>query len=307
MGLLKFSKIKMAALLSKVKSADKLLKLIFIIGIIGFAFSTYLFKFELLGSLNVREYQRLEVVQSLQNLIANPSELFNGLLQHIGVKMLPAHQIFALRMPTGLMVLASVFFVSSVLYIRFRNRYLPYTYLVLAITSPWLILLAHQGYLPGIDIAFFSSLLLLSFMAVTSTSLRTRRKELFFLLGTGSLAALSLQPFGIPITITLFILLARSTELKYQIIGFGKPTKVASFIIALIPLAINAFVVYKNHYFIQITTGFSILKEPKELLSNISIITRSIFGLDQSKGLNSGTNRPDFLLIGALVLTIYEA
>lgn len=307
MSLLKFTKSKLGALARKIKSADKILKFIFIAGVAGFAIGLYLFKFELLSTLSIRELQRLETVTSLHNLVANPSELFNGLLQYLSLKAFPAHHIFALRMPVAIMVLSSIGFMAAALYIRFRNRYLPYTYLVFAITSPWLLLLAHQSYLPGIDFAFFTSLLLLSFLAVTSTSLRARRKKLFFLAGVLSLVSITLQPFGIPLAILFLILLSRSVELKYQIIGFGKMTKLLAICLGLIPLAINVFVSIKNPHFIQITTGFEAIKHPRILTDRILDVTKSIFGFDQTGSLSSGTNRPDFLLIGALSLTIYEA
>jgi len=307
MRLLNSLKNKSSTLGRKVKSADKLLKISFLAGLAIFTLSIFLFKFEILAELSVKEYQRLDVARSLHNLIANPTDLFNGLLQRISVKLLPNHEIFALRLPVALMLLSSIGFIASSLYIRFRNRYLPYTYIVLAISSPWLILLAHQGYLPGIDLIFFLSLLVLSFLTITSTNLRLRRKSFFFIAGTASLASILLQPLGIPITIILSICLYRSTELKYQIIGFKKPAKLTAALIALMPIAIGSFIIFKNHQFIQIISGIETFKNPAEILQNLIEVTKSIFGIDQSKPLNSGTNRPDFLLIGALLLTIYEA
>ena len=260
MNILEAPKTRLSSIFKKIKSADSLLKLVFVAGILVFMLSLFMFRFEILASLNSLELQRLESVKPLRDLLQNPYDLFNGLLQNLSLKALPEHQIIGLRLPTILMISGSIVFVASSLYIKFRNRYLPYTYLLLSAVSPLIILLAHQGYLPGIDLLFFGSLLASSFLTITSTAVRSSRKRYFLIIGALSLATLSLQPAGIPIALITVLLISRSTELRYHIIGFKKLIPALSIISIIVVLSLHILIGIKNNDFIKITSGFEAIK-----------------------------------------------
>ena len=294
-------------LFSKLKSVDSLLKLVFIAGLIIFMLSLFMFRFELLANLNMLEIKRLEHVSPLRSLLEMPYDLFNGLLQNLSLKALPSHKIIGLRLPTLLMLSSSLVFIASSLYIKFRNRYLPYTYLLLAATSPLIILLSHQGFLPGIDLLFFSSFIVLSFLVITATTVRPSIKKIFLIKGAFALGMLTLQPAGIPIALISAFIISRSTELRYQIIGFKKLAPALSMLAVVIALSLNVLVSIKNHDFIKITSGYEIIKSYKDIGFAALESLKTIFRIGDSNGFDIGTNRPNLLLIGALSLTIYEA
>ncbi|MDQ5913724.1 MAG: hypothetical protein QG623_343, partial [Patescibacteria group bacterium] len=249
---------------------------------------------------------RLESVRPLRSLLESPYDLFNGMLQNLSLKALPAHQIIALRLPTLLMLASSIVFIAASLYIKYRNRYLPYTYLILCTLAPLIILLSHQAHLPGMDLLFFGSLLTLSLLLITSTSVRASRKRYFLLGGAASLAMLTLQPLGLPIALILAIIISRSTELRYHILSFKKLIPVLSIFGIILILALNVYITIKNRDFIKITSGLEALKNYSSVGQATIQTVKSIFGLGEPLGFITGTNRPDFLLIGALTLTAYE-
>lgn len=292
---------------TRLKSADQLLKFAFIFGTVAFILCMFLFKFELLSVLSTQEVLRLESVKSLRTLVDAPTDPLQGILQWLSLKALPTHEIIALRLPSALMLASSVGFIGASLYIKYRNRYLPYTYLLLSATSPWLILLAHQGSLPGIDLLFFSSGILLSFMAITATNLRQRRKKILFILACTFASGISLQPLGIPLAIIALTLLFKSSEFRYQLINFGKFVPTISYSFAFAILILNGLLSYHNRDFLMLTSGIESFKDPLEVLKSFFETTKSIFGVNGVQSIGTGTGRPDFLLIGAVALICYEA
>lgn len=56
----------------------------------------------------------------------------------------------------------------------------------------------------------------------------------------------------------------------------------------------------------RLISGLTLLQDPAHIPRDLLLNIKSIFGMEQSQGLSLGTGRLNFLLIGALALTIYE-
>lgn len=289
------------------KGSEKLLKIIFLSGTLLFTVGLLIFKFSILSELNQLELPRLSLIKDLTNFGFGITDPIQGFLQFISVNIFKEHQIFAMKLPTALMLSLSLICISAFLYIKFRNRYLPYTYLLLATTSPLIILLGHQSYIPGIDTAFLASTIIACHFAVTSTELRTKLKALLYLSICLSLGLLTLQTFGIPLFLFALILTFRSTELRYQILAFKKLTKIGAYLLIILPIVLNIYINYKNRDFWQTITGYQNLKDILPNLKEIANSTKTIFGIGNTSSVNTGTLRPDFLLIACTILAVYEA
>ena len=153
----------------KTKVSEKLLKIIFLGGILGFSFSLLIFKFAILSQLNQLELSRLSLIKNFPNLTSGISDPLQAFGQFITTNIFKNHQIFAMKLPGSLMLTLAIISTAATLYIKFRNRYLPYTYLLLTTTSPLIILLGHQSYIPGIDTLFLISVILASYFAIIAT------------------------------------------------------------------------------------------------------------------------------------------
>lgn len=297
---------KIQNLLTKLGLKDRTLKLILLGGLVLFGASLFLFKFELLSYLSIDENNRLNSLSSLRAFLNNPTDPIQGALQWLSLKALPSHQIFALRAPSALLLGLTLALSAITLYLKFRNRYIPYIFALLAATSPWMILLSHQGYMPGIDLLLLAISALCSYFVITKSDLPNKYKTLALFGGAASIGLIALQPLG-PLYYILLIYIARRSEMLKEFIAQKSKTQKLLLLltVTILPL-INVLFLYINIESWKIISGFSLINDPvnipKALLYNI----RSIFGIEQSTGLSLGTGRPDFLLMGALALTIYE-
>lgn len=297
---------KIQNLLAKLGLKDRTLKILLLAGLIIFGFSLFIFKFELLSYLSIDETNRLNSQSSLRGFLSNPTDPIQGTLQWISLKALPSHQIFALRAPSALLLGLTLALSSITLYLKFRNRYIPYIFTLLAVTSPWMILLSHQGYMPGIDLLFLTISALCSYFVITKSDLSNKYKNLALFGAAISTGLIALQPFGLLYYVVLIYIARKSEALKAFIAQKKKAQKLLLILIITILPLINILFLYINIDSWKVISGFSLINDPinipKALLYNI----RSIFGIEQSTGLSLGTGRPDFLLMGALALTIYE-
>lgn len=216
------------------------LKLIFIAGLLIFGTAMFLFKFELLASLSLKEQLRLAQASNLKELIKQPADLIQGVLQWLSLKALPGHQIFALRAPTAAMLLSSLIFIAISIYLKFRNRYLPYTFLAISLTSPLLILAAHQGSLIGIDTLFLLSTILASFMIISHSKLRSNLKFITLLAGSLALSLLALQPLGIFFLVLSASAIYYSEEFKDYFLFLNPIQRTLSLSLIFVPTVIIA-------------------------------------------------------------------
>jgi hypothetical protein len=288
------------------ESTNNLLKIILISSLILFGFSLFIFKFEILSSLSLREQARLESARSLKVFLENPLDPIHGTLQWLSLKVFPSHQIFALRLPGVIMILSSISAIAIALYLKFRNRYLPYTFLLLAVTSPWLILISHNGHIPGIDILFLLSLILANFYIITSSNLQESYKKIRVIKLSILLGLLLLQPLGFVYLLAILFVFKNNSILVDYVKNIPKKTKVVSVSLFVSPILILIGLLYLNIESWKIFSGFELLKDPAQVLKNLLYSLRSIFGISQTEGLSLGTGRPDLLFTGALLLTIYE-
>jgi hypothetical protein len=307
MNLLQKISNKLASKATKKKRTEKILKIIFLAGSALFTITMLSLRIPILAQLNQLELTRLNLIQNLHNFSFGVPDPIQGFLQFIAAHLFKNHQIFAIKFPSALMLSLSIIFFAAYLYIKFRNRYLPYTYLLFASTSPLIILLSHQGYIPGLDLTFLLSLILAGHAAITKTKLRPKLKSLIFLGSCLAIGLLSLQELGLPLLILSLIFFFKSADLRYQTLAFKKIFRITAYFLIALPIILSTYVHYKNRSFWQIISGYQAVKN---LISQpeLSLNTfRTIFGFSSSRTLTTGTFRPDFLLIAALSLTIYEA
>lgn len=285
---------------------DRSLKVIFIGGIIFFSLCLMLARIEVFNSLNSSELARLNSVESLKTLSQKMADPIQGSLQWLSLKILPNHQIFALRSPTAILISLSLACCAISLYLKFRNRYLPYVFALLAATSPWVLLLSHQGYIPGIDTFFLASIIICSCFIVSSSALSDKQKITSAFLGSFATGLMALQPFGFLILPMVIIICTRSPKLKTYLKSLSKKQKIAlSVPIVLIPVLTIGLAILKPDN-LRVISGLDLLQRPLQIPKYLLYNIRSIFGMQQTQGLSTGTLRPDFLLVGAILLTIYE-
>ncbi len=298
---------KLASKATKKKRTEKILKIIFLAGSLIFTFGILIFKFSILSQLNKQELARLELIKNLANFQNGITDPIQGFLQFITTHIFTNHQIFALKLPTAIMLSLTLIFFAAYLYIKFRNRYLPYTYLLLAATSPLIILLGHQSYLPGIDSALLLTAILTGHASITKTDLRPKFKSLIFIGSCLAIGLLSIQTFGLAFFALSLILFFKSTDLRYQSLAFKKIFRIGSYFLIILPLLLSTYLYYKNRDFWQITTGYQTIKN---LIANPGLSLeplQAIFGISKPSTINTGTLRPELLLISAILFTIYEA
>jgi hypothetical protein len=289
------------------ESTNNLLKF-FLLGLLFiFGFSLFIFKFEILSALSLSEQARLENVKSLKIFLENPMDPIHGTLQWLSLKIFPEHHIFALRLPSTIMILTSISALAIALYLKFRNRYLPYIFGLLSITSPWLILLAHNGHIPGIDILLILSLIIASYYVITSSDLRERYKKLSLIKLSSATGLILLQPLGVIYFIGILVTLKRSTKFNEYIKQLSNSIKIIALLGLVIPALLLVPLLYLNAESWKILLAVEIFTNPTQAIQNILSSFKSVFGINQAEGLNLGTNRPDLLFTGALLLTIYEA
>lgn len=297
---------KLRAVLNKLGFGDKTLKIILLAGLFIFGASLLLFKFELLSYLSSDETIRLNSVTHLKLFAENPTDPVQGVLQWLTLKLLPNHHIFAMRLPAALLLGATLSLAAIILYLKFRNRYLPYIFAIFSITSPWIILLSHQGYIPGIDLPTLGMTILAAYFIITKSDIPDRFKSLALFSAAIATGLLTLQPFGVLYLVLIIILCRKSKMMREYISSKNKSIKIALIsILILIPL-INIAFLYINIDNWKLLTGLNLVMHPADNLKALLYNTRSIFDISQDTGLSLGTGRPDFLLIGALALTIYE-
>lgn len=297
---------KTKSLLAKLGFGDKTLKVLLLAIFIAFGISLFLFKFELLSVLSNDEANRLNSVLHLKTFVKNPTDPIQGTLQWLSLKAFPSHHIFALRFPTAIMLGGILALASTILYLKFRNRYLPYIFAILAVTSPWMILISHQGYVPGIDLLFLDMTVLCSYFLITKSDASEKIKTIALITAATAIGLVALQPFGPAYYLLALLIAAKSPTLKDFI---SKKSKKLKFLLIVILVTIPSIIVgflYANLQSWKLITGLSLIKNPLEILKALLYNTRSIFGLEQTQGLSLGTGRPDFLLMGALALTVYE-
>lgn len=292
--------------LARLGFSDRSLKVIFISGIIFFSLCLALIRIEIFSSLNTAELSRLNSVESLKTLTQKMMDPIQGFLQWLSLKMLPGHQIFALRSPTAILIGLSLACCAISLYLKFRNRYLPYVFALLAATSPWILLLSHHGFIPGIDTFFLASLIICSYFVVSSSALNDKQKIASALLGSFATGLIALQSFGFLILPVLIIIFTKSAKLKPYYDSLSKRQKVAILMpLVLIPILSITLAILKPDNW-RIISGLELLQRPIQIPKYLLYNFRSVFGLEQTQGLSTGTLRPDLLLVGAIILTVYE-
>lgn len=284
-----------------------LVKIILLVSILIFAISLFLFKFEILTPLNQAESARLALIQSsgLEFLKA-PSDVIQGAMQWVGLKLLPNHHIFAMRAPTALLIFVSICMISVGLYLKFRNRYLPYLFAVFAASSPWLILLSHQGFLPGIDTFLLLSIIFCSYSLITKSDLSLKWKGRLNVPVLLALGALAWQPFGLIIMPVTSFFAFRNGAFRSNLQLANKKIKTLSIIGIIVSFAVGLGLIAINPSSWQALSGYTLIKSPSTAVDAFTWLTESIFGVPNQKGLKLGTGRPDFLLIAAVSLTVYE-
>ncbi|HRV75952.1 MAG TPA: hypothetical protein P5247_01070, partial [Candidatus Saccharimonadales bacterium] len=205
---------KLKASLNQIGFNDKALKIIFLLGLVLFGLSLLLFKFEILSSLNSNEILRLDSVRSLNTFVKNPADPIHGLIQWLTLKIFSNHHIFALRFPSALLVSIAMSAWAISFYLKFRNRYLPYVFIILSICSPWIILISHQGYVPGIDMFFLLSLIISGYFILSKSDIKQKlRKYSFFIISIAT-GLISIQIFGVYIYLVLIILGVKSQKVR---------------------------------------------------------------------------------------------
>ncbi|MBP7769241.1 hypothetical protein KA075_02000 [Candidatus Saccharibacteria bacterium] len=282
------------------------LKLIFIAGLLIFGTAMFLFKFELLASLSLKEQLRLAQASNLKELIKQPADLIQGVLQWLSLKALPGHQIFALRAPTAAMLLSSLIFIAISIYLKFRNRYLPYTFLAISLTSPLLILAAHQGSLIGIDTLFLLSTILASFMIISHSKLRSNLKFITLLAGSLALSLLALQPLGIFFLVLSASAIYYSEEFKDYFLFLNPIQRTLSLSLIFVPTVIIAAFLSLATQPKESILHYSLLTNPNEILQNASRALKSLTNLNPGSVISSGLNSVNALVIGSVIFTIYE-
>jgi hypothetical protein len=283
------------------------LKLIFIAGLLIFGTAMFLFKFELLASLSLKEQLRLAQASNLKELIKQPADLIQGVLQWLSLKALPGHQIFALRAPTAAMLLSSLIFIAISIYLKFRNRYLPYTFLAISLTSPLLILAAHQGSLIGIDTLFLLSTILASFMIISHSKLRSNLKFITLLAGSLALSLLALQPLGIFFLVLSASAIYYSEEFKDYFLFLNPIQRTLSLSLIFVPTVIIAAYPISCNSAKRIDPPLLAAHQPRMRFFKIyPAPLKSLTNLNPGSVISSGLNSVNALVIGSVIFTIYE-